>query len=261
MLRLKLNHVSKRGPRTCNLDPNWVITIHTGVPKYEGARPLADTILIEICFVQRLFSYQWFQARQQRTLFNMADEISRNLMPLGVLRPSNAICRQRSTLAQAMACYHHLNQCWFITRVAQVHHLAPTILAMPQSYLAGCGELLISNINVSCHQRHLGHCLVLGSKKSSAMKSHFIVSLTHLPLVPHICLRESGEHWFRSRLFGAKPLSKPMLDYRQLDPNEQTSVKFFIKIQNFSFMKMSIKISSAKWRPFCPEGDELSVVN
>ena len=22
-------------------------------------------------------------------------------------------------------------------------------------------------------------------------------SLTHLPLVPHICISESGEHWFR----------------------------------------------------------------
>ena len=27
-------------------------------------------------------------------------------------------------------------------------------------------------------------------------------------------------------LFGAKPLSKPMLGYFQLDPKEQTSVKF-----------------------------------
>ena len=33
--------------------------------------------------------------------------------------------------------------------------------------------------------------------------------------------------------------------------------EFFIKIQNFSFMKMLLKISAAKWRPFCPGGDEL----
>ena len=32
--------------------------------------------------------------------------------------------------------------------------------------------------------------------------------LTHLPLVPHIYVRESGQHWFRLvRLFGANPLS------------------------------------------------------
>ena len=31
-----------------------------------------------------------------------------------------------------------------------------------------------------------------------------------------------------------------------------------IKIRNFSFMKMHLKISSAKWRPFCPGGDVLT---
>ena len=62
------------------------------------------------------------------------------------------------------------------------------------------------------------------------------------------------------RLFGAKPLSKPMLSNCQLNPWGQTSVKFFIKIQNFSFMKMHLKISFAKWRPFCPGGDELRIM-
>ena len=31
------------------------------------------------------------------------------------------------------------------------------------------------------------------------------------------------------------------------------------KIQNFSFKKMQTKISSAKWRAFCPGGDELAM--
>ena len=31
-----------------------------------------------------------------------------------------------------------------------------------------------------------------------------------------------------------------------------------IKIQNFSFKKMFLKILSAKWQPFCPGGDELN---
>ena len=35
------------------------------------------------------------------------------------------------------------------------------------------------------------------------------------------------------RLFGAKPLSKPMLGYCQLDPLEQTSVKFESKYKTF----------------------------
>ena len=53
------------------------------------------------------------------------------------------------------------------------------------------------------------------------------------------------------RLFGAKPLPEPMLTYCRLDPSEQTSVKFELKIQNFSFKKMLLKRSSGKWRPFC----------
>ena len=33
--------------------------------------------------------------------------------------------------------------------------------------------------------------------------------------------------------------------------------EILFEIQNFSFMKMHLKISAVKWRPFCPEGDEL----
>ena len=33
---------------------------------------------------------------------------------------------------------------------------------------------------------------------------------------------------------------------------------FFIKIENVSFMKMHVKISSAKWWSFCPGGDGLT---
>ena len=35
--------------------------------------------------------------------------------------------------------------------------------------------------------------------------------------------------------------------------------EILIKIQNFSFTKMHLKISSAKWRPFCPGRDEWRV--
>ena len=34
--------------------------------------------------------------------------------------------------------------------------------------------------------------------------------------------------------------------------------EIWIKMQNFSFMKMPLKFSSAKWRPFWPGGDKLS---
>ena len=56
------------------------------------------------------------------------------------------------------------------------------------------------------------------------------VNLTRLSLVPHICVSELPQHWFRqwlvACLFGAKPLPEPMLAYCQLDSWEQISVKF-----------------------------------
>ena len=47
-----------------------------------------------------------------------------------------------------------------------------------------------------------------------------ILLINSSPLVPHICVSELGHHWFQimaCRLFRAKPLSEPMLDYCQLD--------------------------------------------
>ena len=64
--------------------------------------------------------------------------------------------------------------------------------------------------------------------------------------------------WIRSalaqimacRLFGTEPLSNTMLGHCQKDPQEQTWVKF-------SFTKINLEMSSARWRPFCPGRDEL----
>ena len=46
--------------------------------------------------------------------------------------------------------------------------------------------------------------------------------LTHLPLVPHICVNESNQVSIGSdndcRLFGAKPLFEPLLCYYKWDP-------------------------------------------
>ena len=43
------------------------------------------------------------------------------------------------------------------------------------------------------------------------------------------------------RLFGAKPLSKPVLGYCQLDPLGANFSEISIKIQNFSFRKMHLR--------------------
>ena len=42
-----------------------------------------------------------------------------------------------------------------------------------------------------------------------------------------------------------------------IEPLGTNFSEILIKIQIFSFKKMHLKISSAKWRPFCPAGDEL----
>ena len=56
------------------------------------------------------------------------------------------------------------------------------------------------------------------------------------------------------RLLGAKPLSKPMQGYCQLDPEEQTSVKFESKYDAFHSRKCIWNCRLPKWRPW---GDEL----
>ena len=60
-----------------------------------------------------------------------------------------------------------------------------------------------------------------------------------------------------SRLFGAKPLPEPMLDYCQLDSWEQVSVKFESEFDHFHSRKCIWKCSLLKWQPYCPGGDEL----
>ena len=60
------------------------------------------------------------------------------------------------------------------------------------------------------------------------------------------------------RLFGNNSLSKPMLGCCQLEPLGTNFNEIWIKIHNVSFRKMHLKMKSAKWRPFCPGGDELN---
>ena len=84
--------------------------------------------------------------------------------------------------------------------------------------------------------------------------------LSHHPLVPHICVSESGQHWFRYWLVTYSAPSH-YLDQCWVVDNWTLRNKFqwdFNQIQNFSFIKTHLKISSGKWRPFCPGGDELN---
>ena len=57
------------------------------------------------------------------------------------------------------------------------------------------------------------------------------------------------------RLFGAKPLSEPMLTYCQLDSCEQISVKFESELYHFHSRKWIWNCRLPKWPPFCPMGE------
>ena len=75
--------------------------------------------------------------------------------------------------------------------------------------------------------------------------------LTHLPLAPHICVikrrqtspvRRQAINWTNTELLSIGHIeNKPQSNFDQ-------SI-------NFSFMKMHLKMSSAKWRPFCQGWD------
>ena len=45
-------------------------------------------------------------------------------------------------------------------------------------------------------------------------------------------------------------VTEPMLDYCLLEPEKQTS-EFLSEIHTFSFKKMHLQMSPAKWRQFC----------
>ena len=79
--------------------------------------------------------------------------------------------------------------------------------------------------------------------------------------MPHICVIESGQHWLRRGLVAyAAPKHYPNQCYVIIiGPLGTNFSELLIEIQRFSFAKMHLYISSAKWRPFCP--GELSLHN
>ena len=60
-------------------------------------------------------------------------------------------------------------------------------------------------------------------------------------------------------LLGTKPLSKPMLDYCQLDSWEQISVKFELEFYHFHSRKCTRNCRLPRWRPLCPGGRRVNI--
>ena len=75
------------------------------------------------------------------------------------------------------------------------------------------------------------------------------------PLVPHICVSELGQHWSRHWLVACSVHSH-FLDQccRIVNWTPRNKLQWnSIKVQNFYFKKMHLKMLPAKWRPFCRE--------
>ena len=117
--------------------------------------------------------------------------------------------------------------------------------------------------------------------------SNTLCGLISLALLRKLALMECQsttemmcQHWFKTLgdglvLSDNKPLPEPMLSQiysididgitkpqcvNSAPPSATLKTNFneiVIKIQNISLTKKHLKISPAKWRPFCPRGDEL----
>ena len=59
-------------------------------------------------------------------------------------------------------------------------------------------------------------------------------------------------------MVGAKPLSEPMMEYCLTGTLGTNLSEILSEINTFSFTKMHLKMTSAKWRPFCPALNVLS---
>ena len=82
------------------------------------------------------------------------------------------------------------------------------------------------------HSCTIGHLQVGMSRLNSLRPSDKYMHQCHIPRLLQIMAR---------RLFGAKPLSVPMLGYYQLDLKEHISVKLYLKFES-SFKQMHLKM-------------------
>ena len=72
--------------------------------------------------------------------------------------------------------------------------------------------------------------------------------------MPHICVNESGQHGFMYWLVACSAPSHYLnqcCTILSIEPLGSNLNEILIKKQNSSLTKMHLKISSAKWRPFC----------
>ena len=74
----------------------------------------------------------------------------------------------------------------------------------------------------------------------------YYITFTHLPLVLHICISESGQHWFRTSDNGLVPIWRQAIIWTnaglcQLHPKKQTWMKFYSKYKSADSRKCNWK--------------------
>ena len=123
-----------------------------------------------------------------------------------------------------------------------VNNLEPTLvqvmawcLTAPSHYLSHCLPIFLSSYGItrSSELSHLPYCHIYASVNQVSIGSDNGLS----PIRRQAIIETNAEI-----------LSTGL--------TRTNSSEILIKIQNFSFTKMSLKISSAKWRPICPGRDE-----
>ena len=105
-------------------------------------------------------------------------------------------------------------------------------------------QLFCPSINVSTH-RSKGKLLPF-CRRHCQMHVYFAprIQLTYLPLVPHICVGELDQRWFRWWLGHILSLALVGTNFSDIR----------LAIHNFSFMEMHLKISSAKMAAILSRG-------
>ena len=71
--------------------------------------------------------------------------------------------------------------------------------------------------------------------------------------MPHICISKMCQHWFMEWLCACcSNITWTIADLLSIGCFRINFSEIEIKIQNFSLMKMDLKMLSVKWQPFCP---------
>ena len=90
-------------------------------------------------------------------------------------------------------CCVAVHLCWKHTSIHRL--ITEGMTVVPIDTLMFLGNRNMMKINVCGAMRNMESILYLNTYHAS--KYEFSQFLTHLPIVPHICIRQLGEHWFR----------------------------------------------------------------